>query len=186
LRKLDQIKKQPMQKLKDTFEKIFDLPFSILPLPKYKLYPIGKSSNKALLFGSKMALKKLFLVQGQIFRFTNICSQDYFLVGFWGHGVNSYAFYYSRCDEWSKICFRLPYGGVYMDNKEAASDISKFLSNYFKFEKQVKKPGSQLVAIDAMHEALYKLKAADGKKLEYNKSLLTDPNFSEILNTGVS
>lgn len=169
-----------MKNLVNTFERVFDIPFSMLPLPDCKLHPIGKSYDKALLFGSSKAFKKLFLVQGHIGRFAQICSQDYFLVGFWGHGVNSYAFYYSRCDEWSKVFFRLPYGGAYMDNGRAASEISTFLSNYFKFENQVRNLGFKLFVIDAMHEAQYRLEATDGKKVEYNKSLLIDANFSEI------
>jgi len=69
--------------------------------------------------------------------------------------VNSYAFYYSRTDKWSKIYFRLGYGGIYMDNKEEAKNINRFFQNYFPFEKRIKKDGFKLLAIDSMEEALY-------------------------------
>ena len=169
-----------MKKLANTFKVVFDIPFSMLPLPDFKLYPIGNSLDKALLFGSSKALKKLFLVQGHINHFAKICPKGYFLLGFWGHGVNSYAFYYSRCDEWSKIFFRLPYGGAYMDNRRAASEISNFISKYSKFEKRVRNRGFKLLAIDSMNEAQYRLESSDGKKFEHKKSLLSDANFSKI------
>jgi len=33
------------------------------------------------------------------------CAQGYFLVDFWGHGISSSAFYFSRVDAWSRILF---------------------------------------------------------------------------------
>jgi hypothetical protein len=36
-----------------------------------------------------------------------------------------------RVDSKSKIFFRLHYGGVYMDNKNEAEHISKFLPEFF-------------------------------------------------------
>lgn len=86
---------------------------------------------RSLLVGSKGAIKRQYLIQGDIGEFLRHAPEGYFLVGFWGHGFNSHAFYYLRVDSKSKIFFRLPYGGVYMDNKNEAEHISKFLPEFF-------------------------------------------------------
>jgi len=55
-----------------------------------------------------------------------------------GYGANSYAFYYSRIDEWSHIFFRLHCGGVYSNFEKDKTQLRKFLKNYFLFEPELK------------------------------------------------
>ena len=167
-----------MQELKKAFKKAFNIPFSALPLPEYKLFPIGEDE---LLFGSEEAVRTPILRVGDNDRFMIKCSPGFFMVGFWGHGVNSYAFYYSRIDQLSKIYFRLAYGGVYTNNEKAAKEIAKFLPTFFKFEAEIKGLGYHLVAVDAMWEGWYQVTTPEGKRKEYNKSLLEHPKFSEVL-----
>ena len=172
-----------MKKLKSTFEEVFGLPFSVLSLPDYELHPFEKTADTAFLFGSAAALEEPFLVDGKIFGLELECPPKYFLVGFWGHGANSYAFYYSRSDAWSKICFRLPYGGAYMDNDKAAADIARFLPAYFKYEAHLMRRGCRLVAIDSMGDGLYKIETEEGQLIEHQGSLLQTAAFEQILGT---
>lgn len=167
-----------MRKLNSTFEDVFGIPFSVIQLPEYELLPIFGSADSALLFGSASAVKRPILVQLEILYFEEYCPSEYFLLGFWGHGVNTYAFYYSRSDEWSKVCFRLPYGGVYMNNNQAATDIAQFLLSYFTFERQLIGSGYHLIAIDSMWEGRYKIETPEGKQIEYEGSLLESADFT--------
>lgn len=167
-----------MHKLQKSFEEAFGIPFATLPLTEHPLFQMGE---EALLFGSQEAAKTPILRQGDIDRFMIKCLPGFFMVGFWGYGVNSYAFYYSRIDQQSKIFFRLPYGGVYMNNEEGARQIAKFLPAFFSYEAQLKGHDCQLIAVDSMWEGWYRVTNAYGNQKEYRKSLLEYANFSEVL-----
>ena len=167
-----------MQRLQKAFGEAFNIPFSTLPLSEYKLFPVEENE---LLLGSEEAVRTPILRAGDVDRFMVKGSPGFFMVGFWGHGVNSHAFYYSRIDQQSKIYFRLAYGGIYTNNEKAAKDIAKFLPAFFKFEVEIGQLGYHLVAVDAMWEGWYQVTTPEGKRKEYNKSLLEHPNFSEVL-----
>lgn len=137
---------------------------------------------RSLLVGSKGAIKRQYLIQGDIGEFLRHAPEGYFLVGFWGHGFNSHAFYYLRVDSKSKIFFRLPYGGAYMDNKKEAEHISKFLPEFFKFEEKLKNMGlRRLYAVESMGSGRYEIEIND-QVIKYHKSLYYS-NLSEILDT---
>ena len=101
-----------ISRLKEIFQKDIGMPFPIIPETFGKLVPLFKPHAKCLLFGSKVAVGNPYLVQASISEFLENAPVGYFLIGFWGHGTNSYAFYYSRVDSMSKIFFRLGYGGA--------------------------------------------------------------------------
>lgn len=103
-----------MKKLKDKFQKIFSIPIPRSLLPLDKIWRVCEKLEYSLLLGSSIAIQRPYILQADIKPFIDSCPKDYYLIGFWGHGVNSYAFHYSLVDEWRKIFFRLPYGGVYV------------------------------------------------------------------------
>jgi len=126
-----------MKNLKKLFKASFGIPLDqVIPLED-NLVPIDGSALSSLMFGSPVAAPKQFLIQSDIDPFIRSCAQGYFLVGFGGHGINSSAFYYSRVNAWSRIFFRLPYGGVYTDNNVMAKLIIQFLTSFFGYEKQL-------------------------------------------------
>jgi hypothetical protein len=134
------------------------------------------------LFGSPSAMERKFLLQGDIKDFISSEDKGYFLIGLWGYGVNSYAFYYSRIDEWSHLFFRLPYGGVYSDIKKDKTQLRKFLKNYFHFELELKLRAKSMVAIDSMGHGEYKIELLDGRIVQLNESFLHDPDFGGRFN----
>lgn len=168
-----------MDKLKATFQKCFGIPIPKIMLPEENLSPLDGKPEDALLYGSGIAIQKPLLVQCDIRQFIESCPKGYFLIGFWGHGVNSYAFYYSRVDSWSKLFFRLPYGGVYMDNEEMARCIREFLNHYFDFEQEIMEKVRTIVAIESMGVGYYKIVMPGCKTFESEESLFEDPNFKE-------
>ena len=169
-----------MKKLKSYFQESFGIPIPPIMLPNVELVPLDDSDpDESFLFGTPIALKKQYLVQGAIRDFINNCPQGYFLTGFWGHGVNSYAFYYSRVDEWSKVLFRLPYGGIYTDNEAMAGYIRKFLANYFGFERELKRKYQRLIATESMGRSYYKVLTSENEILETEESFFEKPDFEE-------
>ena len=171
-----------MIKLRDTFKKSFGIPIEqILPLEK-NLIPIEGNPEDALLFGSKTTAENPYFLDPSIEQFIESTPEGYFLVGFWGYGANSYAFYYSVVDSWKKIWFRLPYGGVYSDNDVEANYIRKFLSNYFNFQKKLYGKVKKLIAMESMGDGYYKIIKSGDKIFEVKESLLKNPDFEAKFN----
>jgi hypothetical protein len=173
-----------MKKLEEIFMNSFGFSIGEELLPEdvaESLVPLGGKAEESLLFGSPSASQKRYLVQADIREFIDTAPEGYFLIGFWGHGVNSYAFYYSKVDSWSKVLFRLPYGGVYMENHKMAECIRKFLRNYMRFKKFIRDKALSLIAIDSMSEGYYKLEMPRGKTIELKESLFENPDFQQRL-----
>lgn len=173
-----------MEKLEIAFKRSFGFSLPQYLLPQEKLIPIG-DTEESLLFGSPSAVQRPYLIQGDINSFIDSGPEGYFLIGFWGHGVNSYAFYYSRVDDWSRILFRLPYGGVYMDNEEMARQIREFITRYVVFEKSILGKISSLIAVESMGEGYYRVVSKEGKSLEFEESLFYNPEFEKKILRGV-
>jgi hypothetical protein len=83
-----------------------------------------------------------------------------------------------RIDAWSKVYFRLPYGGFYTDNPKMAILIQQFLPRYFEFEQQLKGKVKMLEAVEAMLPSRYRIVRSDGKVIEREQSLLGNPDFA--------
>ena len=47
----------------------------------------------------------------------------YWFAGYWGHGINSYAFYFVDVGARSRAYFRLSFGGIYTDPVETGRDV---------------------------------------------------------------
>jgi hypothetical protein len=157
-----------MRRLNNFFLESFGVPIAqIIPLPNEELFCLTKNG---LLYGSASAKDKPFIKSND---------KGYFLIGYWGHGINSYAFYYSRIDEWSHILFRLAYGGIYSNEAEDARRVRKFLSNYFEFEPELKTKTQSLIAIDSMGDGNYTITMHDGKLVSLRESLFHNADFKE-------
>lgn len=169
-----------MKKLLSLFQVEIGIPIPPELLISDQLVPLTEKSEKdALLWGTKIALEDKYIIQRQTGNFLKSCPAGYYLIGFWGHGVNSYAFYYSRVDSWRKILFRLPFGGVYMDKKLMAKQIQIFLKNYIEFEKNISPTVKNLIAVDSMWEGYYKVVFNNEKTIECKESLFNNPYFKD-------
>jgi hypothetical protein len=51
----------------------------------------------------------------------------FFQAGFWGHGVNSYAFYWCEVTDRVRVFLRLPYGGAYMNPEKERANVLRAL-----------------------------------------------------------
>jgi len=164
---------------REALERLFADRFGAPPpagmLPDKPLRRLGEDS---LMFGTEPALGFGALVlQAEIGRFLEQAPEGYLLLGFWGYGVQSYAFYYARVDAWSRVYFRLPYGGVYMDNERAAARIRTFLKGFFAAEPALRARAASFVAVESMDAARYRAVGKDGSICELDHSLVQDPSF---------
>ena len=163
--------------LEERFQDTFGIPLAALPIPA----GLVRINPGALLYGSEIARGTPLLTQSDVDEFIDAPREGYFLIGFWGHGVNSYAFYYVRDDPRSRVYLRLPYGGVYMDNDENATRISRFLPALFEFERKQLEAGSTLMAVDSMGAGNYCVTTKAGMRMEYAYSLFGNPKFYDTL-----
>jgi hypothetical protein len=164
----------PMDDLRRAFEKTLGISFSTLPIPELPLVRIF--DERTMLYGTQAAKLRPVLYSEQVHDFAVGKFPGYFLVGAWGYGVNSYAFYYVRDDGRSRIYFRLAHGGVYMDNEAQAAHIASFLPAFFAFESAQRCAGASVLAIDAMGWGLYRV-SRDGQVREHFGSLFASPGF---------
>jgi hypothetical protein len=167
-----------MQDLKAMFQQCFGIPLLPSMLPDNELLPLLQGEG-GLLYGSRQASQEQYVLQGHIAGFIESAPEGYFLIGFYGHGINSYAFYYSRVDAWSKVLFRLPYGGAYMDNDKMAASVVQFLTRYFEFEQGLRGMAEHLVAIESMGEGEYRITLKNQRLVEFRESLFDNPDFYE-------
>jgi hypothetical protein len=175
----------PMDDLRQAFEKTLGIPFSTLPIPELPLVRIF--DERTMLYGTQEAKARPVLYSEQVHSFAVGEFPGYFLVGAWGYGSNSYAFYYVRNDGRSRICFRLAHGGVYMDNEAQAGHIARFLPAFFAFESGQRCGGASVLAIDAMGWGLYRV-TRDGHDREHFGPVFAGPDldFDAILSPGSS
>jgi hypothetical protein len=171
-------RKDYLDEFKQRFQKYLNMPVPESFLQGRELFPVFQDG---LLLGSQLAIEKQYLAQGHIYKFLQLCPENYYLIGFWGHGVNSYAFYYSRVDDWSKILFRLPYGGLYMDNLKMAEQIREFLIAFLAFEQSIIGKVDQFIAIDSMGAGQYNIEYPDGTVIQSRGSLFRQPDFGKLL-----
>jgi hypothetical protein len=87
---------------------------------------------------------------------------DYFMAGFWGHGVNSYAVYLARTTERQRLFLRLPYGdGAYCrdPDRERAQALEKLERLSWLADTL---PVKHVTLLDSLGTAYYELVRHDG------------------------
>lgn len=168
-----------MKKLRVYVEGYIGLPLSmILPLER-TLYPLdGRDSDNAFLFGTH-ADQELFLTQSSIKHFLERAPIGVAIGGHFGYGANTYAVFIQKRDEYRRLFFRLPIGGIYMDNDKQAKLIREFLPAYYDFEQRVRDKVSKIIAVDSMLVGRYTLNMKDGRIVEVNETFFYNPDFNE-------
>ena len=177
-----------MKLLKETFNQSFQLVFDdIFRLPDdlTPIYP-NRGENNYFYYTDLGENESMpYLSQGSINRFMEEAPPGYLQIGLWGHGINSYAFYFCRVNEWSKVFFRLSYGGIYMNNDEEAEKIRIFLPAFFKFEEQIGGKVEHFTAVDSMGDGHYAVQVTRKPLFEIQESFfdncLHDDRFADLL-----
>lgn len=169
-----------MKKLRIAIERIFGIPFDLLGLPE-DLRRISAGDPDALLFGSSDAVECPLLTQEAMREFVRDPPPvGYCQVGFWGYGVNSYAFYLSWIRPRSRVYLRLPYGGVYGDQRVEAQRVREFLLAFLEFEAAVRHSERELLAIESMGVGHYRVMLGDWPLFVHKASMLKSHAFARV------
>jgi hypothetical protein len=155
------------------FEVLIGMPFPMEMVPGITLAPIFQGEHALALVGSPAAIENPYVTDPR--EFIQKAPDGYLMIGFWGYGVNSYAFYYVAADAWRKVYLRLPYGGAYMDNEEMARLIRQFLPSYLALEKRLFGKAKSLVMVETMGGGSCSVVFEDGRSVEHHGSMLFEP-----------
>jgi hypothetical protein len=164
----------PLDALRRRFESSFGFP---LPAEIEGVETLRPVDARGLLLGSAAAVPRVYLTQGDVDDFVEGAPDGYRVAGFWGHGINSYGFYYCRADAKTRIFFRLPYGGVYGDPEADGARVRVFLTAWIDYERRVGPDARRLLALESMGAGHYRIETGSGAVLECTRSLLGDPRF---------
>jgi len=117
-----------------------------------------------LLFGSGAALEHPYRVQPDVEDFLREAPEGHFAIGFWGHGVQSHAFYMQRVEPWCRIYLRIPYGGVYSDNESQALRLHRVLRWLPEFLREARGHCRHLRLVDSMGSGNLRIETLDGNE----------------------
>lgn len=117
-----------------------------------------------LLFGTAAALEHPYRVQPDVEDFLKEAPEGHFAIGFWGHGIQSHAFYVQRVEPWCRVYLRIPYGGVYSDHEAQALSLHRVLLWLPEFLRDARQNCRHLRLVDSMGDAQLKLESIDGNE----------------------
>ena len=115
-----------------------------------------------LLFGTAAALEHPYRVQPDVEDFLKGAPEGHFAIGFWGHGIQSHAFYVQRVEPWCRVYLRISYGGVYSDHENQALKLHRVLFWLPEFLREARSRCRHLRLVDSMGDAQLKLESIDG------------------------
>jgi len=174
-----------MRKLKATFEELFDIPMPQEMAFEGRLTAVGfdlqprpeADPDEALLLASDVALQKPLPVVVSLMPSFFSAQDGYYFIGLHERGVNNFGFFYSRIDAWSRVYFRLNYGGIYTDGEKMKRCIREFLPRYFDFQKRLAGRGAFLLAMEWAGHGSYTVILPLGLSFSVDEPLLCDPDF---------
>ncbi len=121
---------------------------------------------------------ELYLGAGDLERFRSSAPPDYRMLGFWGHGANSHAFYSVASAPAETIYLRLHTGGAYTDPAACMADIADYLPALQSLLRTVRRRNGSAVIVEAMGHAHYEI-TIDGETRVDRQSLLGAPDALE-------
>lgn len=108
------------------------------------------------------------LTQADIMRIA-IAPRGWFQAGFWGHGINSYAFYLAEVTDRHRALIRLPYGGgAYSTPDEAPRAVAQ-LARYRKFRALPPEHVKEALVVDS-YDHLYDVENAEGRRFSIDRT----------------
>ncbi len=123
------------------------------------------------LFGTSEAGRVLYLIQSAFEEFTQ-APEGYCTIRFWGHGMNSHAFYFQRVEPWCRIWLRLPFGGLYSDHQEDSKQIRTVMAWLPGFFRHAQQHLQHITLMDVMDDCYCRFEQQDGAFTEGGWSAL--------------
>jgi hypothetical protein len=94
---------------------------------------LGEEELVTTMVATPSAAEEPMFMQAQLGAFAHV-PVGYFFTGFWGHGVNSYAFYYCDIGEARRVYLRVLFGGIYGDLARERAAVIEALEGLARFE----------------------------------------------------
>lgn len=116
-----------------------------------------------LLFGNAQALEDASRPQQDLGGFLRAATEGHFAYGFWGHGLQSHAFFLRQAESWCRVFLRLPYGGLYSDREADACNLHASLLWLPGFLDDARRRCRRLELIDFMGQSEIQIETVDGR-----------------------
>jgi len=121
---------------------------------------------RQLLFGTAAAMEHPYRVQPDVEDFLRDAPEGHFVIGFWGHGIQSHAFYVQRVEPWCRVYLRNPYGGLYPDHEAQAHRLHRVLLWLPEFLREARSRCRHLRLVDSMGDAQLRAEDLEGNVME--------------------
>lgn len=145
----------------DCYESTMKVPPSF-PIPDDYLVMIRSDEHEQMIASLHAVEHGPILTQADVTRVPSL-PRGWFQAGFWGHGVNSYAFYLSEVTDRHRTLLRLPYGGGAYSEPDEAADAVAQLARYRKFRALAADQVKEALLVDS-YDHHYEIERADGKR----------------------
>lgn len=122
------------------------------------------------LIATRVAQNDPLLIQGDLDSIED-APVGYGLAGFWGYGINSYAFYFQTVTDYRRLFVRLPYGGMFMDDARCHVNIREYLSALLEYVSLDLRSYETFAAFESMGWGYYRLETQMGDVYELRDSL---------------
>lgn len=133
------------------------------------------------LVASPSAAEQPLQTQGDVSRVKTL-PHGYFLAGFWGHGVNSYAFYWCQIEPGRRLYLRIPYGGVYSDTDAQRENLIHVLDACRRVLEAIERVGCERFYLtDSMDQGECDLVLSSGERIRLRGAGFTWDGLLEAL-----
>ncbi len=135
--------------------------------PKSRMYRIAEYFQST----TEEDFSSVPLVQGDIDRFFRDSPVGTYRLGFWGHGINSYALYLQSRSELSTVFLRIGFGGHFGDNLEDLAKANSYLKNLSEILDECENRNISVEVCESMGAGFYRLFTPAGQGVEFEESL---------------
>ena len=133
------------------------------------------------LIASPSAASEPLRTQGDIARVRRL-PHGYFLAGFWGHGINSYAFYWCHIAPGRRLHLRIPYGGVYSDTDRQRENLLHVLDACRRVLEAIERVGcDRFYLVDSMGRGDCEIVLSSGEQIRLRGSAFAWDRLLEAL-----
>jgi len=169
--------RRTVKRLQKEYEELFGQPFPDWMIDGADVAEVIPERGGGLLIGDAAAQARPALVGGDVAEFVDDAPNGYLLVGMWGHGVNSHAYYYCHAEPAGRVWLRLPFGGVYMDNDDTAAAIPDFFTRLHEFRQTLRARHMRYLITHHFSSGEILIETADGRRAHHSGTFLYYPEF---------
>jgi len=152
-------------------------PSAVLEIPTRLLPPSNlEVIDQYFLSTKKEDFDTVPRIQGDIDRFFEDTPVGTYRLGFWGHGINSYALYLQSRSAHTTVFLRMPFGGHFGDNVEQLTTANSYLEDLATMLEECEARRVEIKVCESMGVGFYRLFTPMGQGVEFEESLFDRPD----------